>query len=124
MARPEESLQPVVLASGDDMDVKMRDALANPIVHGDEAPFPGHSLLRCACEKTGTAEERGNKSIGQIRQRDLIGPRESDRALHGVLEFAHVTRPVVFDQTLDDIGVEAEIDVRWDAEGNLVSPFV
>ncbi len=71
-AGPEEAAQAVAFAARDDVDVKMRDALADHVVHGHEAAFRLHHLLNFSSEHLRVQEKRADQRSGQIRQRVIV----------------------------------------------------
>lgn len=60
LTRPKEAFQPVFAASRHNMNVKMRHALTDAIVHCDECAVGFHCRLDCAGEKLNVPEERFN----------------------------------------------------------------
>ena len=85
-------------AAGDDVDVEMGDALADPVIHGDETPLRGHSLFCCPGQKTDIGEKRGDQFVREFRQGCHVHPGHEE----------HVPwkeRPVVEERQRDVIGV-------------------
>jgi hypothetical protein len=66
---PKESFQPVSLAARNDVNVEMRDALADAIVDGHEGSFGVHPLHDGAGKKLDIQKERADQIIGQVRKR-------------------------------------------------------
>lgn len=58
VARPEESAKTVATPSGNDMEVKVRHALAHDVVHGDESAVGFHCPLDRLREHLAIQEQR------------------------------------------------------------------
>ena len=71
-AGPEETAESVAAFARDDVDVKMRDALADDVVHGDEGAFCFHRLLHSAGEHLSVGEKRTDQGGGEIRQSGVV----------------------------------------------------
>src|SRR3989337_904801 len=56
-ARPEESAQPVLAAARYDVYVKMRDALADPVIHRHQGALSSLNLLHRPAEEPRGGEE-------------------------------------------------------------------
>jgi hypothetical protein len=67
-AGPEEAAQTVAAFAGDDVDMKMRHALADDVVDGDEAAFCFHYLLYFSGEHLSVSEKRADQGGGEIGQ--------------------------------------------------------
>ena len=65
-ARPEEAFQSIAFLAGDYVDVKMRNALADAIVGGDEDALSLHALLDGGSQHFYGGEKRTEQGIGQI----------------------------------------------------------
>jgi len=77
----EDAAQAVAFAPRDDVDVKMRDALADDIIHCDEAAFGLHHLLNFSSEHLRVQEKWADERSGQIRQGVIVRLRnEQDMA--------------------------------------------
>src|SRR5439155_838561 len=68
LARPEKSLQPVLLAAWNDVDVEVRHALTDAVVDGDERAFGSERELCGARQELSVQEKRGNQRGWQIEQ--------------------------------------------------------
>jgi len=75
-AGPEEAAKAVAALAGDDVDVKMRDALADNVVHGDEGAFRFHYLLHFAGKHLSVGEKRADQFGGEIRQGGVMRFRD------------------------------------------------
>ncbi len=71
--RPEEPLEAVAAVARDDVDVEVGDALAHPVVHGDEAPLSPQRLLKRLRQETGGAEQGRNESGREIGKGGVMG---------------------------------------------------
>jgi len=71
-AGPEEAAKAVAAFARDDVDVKMRDALADDVVHGDEGAFCFHYLLHFAREHLSVGEKRADQFGGEIGQSGIV----------------------------------------------------
>jgi len=87
-AGPEEPLQSVSLAAGNDMDMKMRDALADAIIDGHEGSLGVHALHDGAGKKLDIQKERADELLGQI-------PERLKMALNDEQAMARKKRPVI-----------------------------
>ena len=66
---PKEAFQAVSLAARNDVNMEMRDALADPIVDGHEGALGVHALDDGAGKKLDIQKERADQLIGQVRKR-------------------------------------------------------
>lgn len=71
-AGPEEAAKTVAAFAGNDVDVKMRHALADDVVHGDEGAFSFHGLLHFAGKHLSVGEKRSDQFGGEIRQSGVV----------------------------------------------------
>lgn len=71
-AGPEEAAEAVAAFARDDVDVKMRDTLADDVVHGDEGAFCFHYLLHFAREHLSVGEKRADQFGGEIGQSGVV----------------------------------------------------
>jgi hypothetical protein len=71
-AGPEEAAEAVAAFARDDVDVKMRDALADDVVHGDERAFRFHHLLHFAREHLSVREKGPDQGCGEIGQSGVV----------------------------------------------------
>lgn len=71
--RPEETAQAVFAFSRNDVDVKVRNALADHVVDCDEAAFCLHGLLHFAGELLGIDEKRTYQIGREVEQRCIVG---------------------------------------------------
>ena len=71
-AGPEEAAEAVAAFARDDVDVKMRDALADDVVHGDEGALRFHYLLHFAREHLSVGEKRADQGGGKIGQSGVV----------------------------------------------------
>ena len=69
VARPKEPLQPVSFAARNDVDMEMRDALADAVVDGHEAALGVHALSNGAGKELNIQKERADEFAGQVRDR-------------------------------------------------------
>jgi hypothetical protein len=67
--RPEETAQAVFAFSRNDVDVKVRNALADHVVDCDEAAFRLHGVLDFAGELLGIDEKRTYQIGREVEQR-------------------------------------------------------
>ncbi len=66
-------------SSWHDVDVEMGDALAHPVVHGDEAPLRRHRLLHGPGEEPGGTEKRLDQAVGEVRKgHDVLPGNEEE----------------------------------------------
>ena len=68
MARPEKTLQSITLTPGDDVRVKMRNALADAIIDGYKNALGLHAAHYGIGEKAHVGEKRAEERIGQVHQ--------------------------------------------------------
>jgi hypothetical protein len=71
--RPEEAAEAVFAFSRNDVDVKVRNALADDVVDCDEAAFRFHGVLHFAGELLGIGEEWTHQIGREIEQRRIVG---------------------------------------------------
>src|SRR5262245_29302110 len=74
-ARPEKTLEAVPLRARYDMDVQMRDALADDVVHRDECPLRAERLRDRTRDGLNTLEEWTDRFERKVRQRDDVCAR-------------------------------------------------
>jgi len=70
--RPEEAAQAVLAFSRNDVDVKVRDALADDIVDGDKAAFRLHAVLNSARKLLGIQEKGTDEVSRKVEQRWIV----------------------------------------------------
>jgi hypothetical protein len=69
---PEKATKAVLAFARNDMDMEVRDALADDVVHGDEAAVCLHCCLHFAGEQLCVGEKRADQSGGEIRQSGVV----------------------------------------------------
>ena len=86
-AGPEEAAQAVLAFAWDDVDVEVRDALADDVVDGDEGAVCLHCCLHFAGEHLSVGEKRADQGGGEIgqsgvmrfrNQQDVAGEKRAD----------------------------------------------
>ena len=65
-AGPEEAAQAVLAFAWDDVDVEVRDALADDVVDGDEGAVCLHCCLHFAGEHLSVGEKRADQGGGKV----------------------------------------------------------
>ena len=95
--RPEETAQAVALRPGHDVDVKMRDALADRVVHADEAALRAQRGRHGRADLLHPQEQRADQAGGQVSQRHVVRSRGDE---HVPLEH----RPGVEERDGDVVG--------------------
>src|SRR5690348_15524522 len=75
---PEEALQTVALRAGHDVNMKVRDALADDVVHRDERSLRAERLRNGAGDRLHAFEERPNVFGREIKQSDDVGARDNE----------------------------------------------
>jgi hypothetical protein len=65
---PKEAPQSILSSPGDDVDVKVGDALADAVVDGDEGAFRPQPALNRLCEQLNVSEEGWYKAGREIPQ--------------------------------------------------------
>jgi hypothetical protein len=71
-ARPEEAAQAVAAFARDDVDVEMRHALADDVIHGHKGAFCFHYLLHFSGEHLSVDEKRADQGGGEVRQSGVV----------------------------------------------------
>jgi hypothetical protein len=71
--RPEETAQAIFAFSRNDVDVKVRDALADNVVDCNEGAFRLHGILHFTGELLGIGEKRTDELSREIEQRWVVG---------------------------------------------------
>src|SRR3954465_13675145 len=69
LTRPEESTQAVFAASGNNVNMQMRNRLAHRVVHRDEGALGIHSSFHCLRQKLRRSHYGASHVLGQIWQR-------------------------------------------------------
>jgi hypothetical protein len=69
MAGPEKALEPIFLSARYNVDVKMRNALADMVVDGDKGPLGLHSDFYGMGEELGIRKQGSDEIGGKIDQR-------------------------------------------------------
>lgn len=72
---PEESLEPILRPAWHDMQVQMRNALTDAIVHRDEGAGGLHRFLDRRAEQLCMHQKRTGERSGKLRQRLDVRPR-------------------------------------------------
>jgi adenosylcobinamide-GDP ribazoletransferase len=96
-ARPEEAPQPVALGPGHDVHVKMRDALADRVVHADETALRAQRGWHGRADLLHPQEQRADQVGGQVGERHIVRSRRDE---HVPLEH----RPGVEERDGDVVG--------------------
>src|SRR6266511_5933702 len=74
--RPEKTFQAVLPPARHDVDVQMRNTLADVVVDGDQGAMSFQALLHSACQQLGVGEQRCDQSKRQIIQRLIVTFRD------------------------------------------------
>ena len=69
---PEKATKTVLAFARDDVDMEVRDALADDVVDGDEAAVCFHCCLHFSGEHLSVGEKRANQFGGEIRQSGIV----------------------------------------------------
>jgi hypothetical protein len=75
LAWPKKSFQAVLFSPRHNVDVKMWDTLADPIVDGHKRPLGQEALFQCSSQELCIGKHRRNQTGRQIRQRFDVVPR-------------------------------------------------
>ena len=75
-AGPEEAAQAVLVAARYDVDVQVGYALADSVVHGDEAAVRFEPRLDCTRDQLRIGEKRAHEGLGYVEQRLVVLPRD------------------------------------------------
>src|SRR5262249_16944787 len=79
LTRPEEAAETIPASAGNHVNVKMRHALADPVVDRDERAVRVEARLHHAREKLDAGEERADESSRQIGEKRHVPPRDEKR---------------------------------------------